>query len=588
MSILCNGSIYRKDPDLTIHAEASGSVRVARQGTTAGIVLDPHIYNVWCAADGNTVAEVASRAQVSMYLAACSLTVLQRAGLLSGERGVLLGRGDEEATEAGVPRHDSDLDSSRIVAIVIHHDEDADLDACLHSLSRGNGVTKSSLTLVAAAAVRVDTEGVGVVDCTRDDLVEMLQQALNQVHTDLVLVLDSQVTLAAGAVKEMARILDLRHDLAAVSPRVMWKAWPGVIVSHGDWRTDAREVWASPHTGSVDVHQFRTRWHEAPAVHFGAALLRCAAVHDVPLPLTGSTLDWIGVQWSRLIRKRGYHTVAALHALAYGPWPMPASTGLEVLEPTAWPVDWPRPLVENGMPAVTVDSVRGAYCHDPNVSPGGVHPRVVVVAGNRPRVGDVLECLMDTCDVQRVDPIPSAHDLIYQCCQGADLIVASEEAVAWLAFLQHWPGPIVLDAPPVGDRFALPFETLGQVDGVVCIGARELGLWLDRLPDKVPTTAIPLPAGDGVWVVTMTVEAAGLVDADVPGVVSLADFCRQPAMAPRRELEVRVGVAEIQPPPPPPTSLGELPAKAWRMIRERGVRATAGEVRQYVRWKVGL
>jgi hypothetical protein len=59
-------------------------------------------------------------------------------------------------------------------------------------------------------------------------------------------------------------------------------------------------------------------------------------------------------------------------------------------------------------------------------------------------------------------------------------------------------------------------------------------------------------------------------------------------MAPDRELDVFLGKDAVQPPPPPPTATRDLPAKAWQILRQRGGHATAREVAQYLRWKLGL
>ncbi|MBN1658372.1 MAG: glycosyltransferase family 2 protein [Anaerolineae bacterium] len=583
-------STYLQPPHLAVHVQEGGWARVQWVGADEGLLLDPQIYQVWSAATHDTLADVAVQTGVSTYLTACIITLLQRVGLLAPASFDPVTLRDPSAVRAWrfscaqVPAINLEPRPPEkrpgVPAIVVHHDAEADLGACLHSLwQQGEGMM-DEIRVLASARPREEVQRARVVECDPCGLIAALAAELSRARGDAVLLLDSRVTLADGAMAEMVHVLDLRADVAAVAPRVMWQAWPAIVTRVGDWRLAPDEGWPSPHTGHVDVGQFARRWQEMPGVHFQAVLLRSAALQRVALPEGVPTFDWLGAAWSVEVRRRGYRTLAALQSLAYGPWPSPGHMGAEVGDHD-WPAGGPRPLVEHGMPALTVENVRAVYCHCAHVSPRGMRPRVVVVDASGPHVAAIVRALSAACEVTCIDPFPADEPLLREQLQGADVVVASATVIAKYDFLQKWPGAILLDALPAEPGSRAEAALLRRVDGAVCLCTPGPGLPAGSDPgEQVPE--------DEAWVITTggSRAAVGSVESRTGG-MPLAAFCRRPTMAPGREIEVGLGPAALQPPPPPPTPLSMLPAKAWQMWRQHGTGDTLREVGRFLRWKVG-
>jgi hypothetical protein len=68
--------------------------------------------------------------------------------------------------------------------------------------------------------------------------------------------------------------------------------------------------------------------------------------------------------------------------------------------------------------------------------------------------------------------------------------------------------------------------------------------------------------------------------------MSLVRFCQQSRYAPGRQLAALLHFDPVL--HPLPTPLRALPTKAWQMLKQQGLRGTAREVRQYIRWKIGI
>ncbi len=487
--------IYRHRSSLTVDVESDGWANVRLPDEQAGIVLDPMLFAIWSAAKEQTLAQIAQTVQVSEYMASCALAVLQRAGLL----------------QAQVPAASS-LSTwatrSPVSVAIIHHHAQANLDGCIASVLEQGYPDLAEITVISTAPASTRVKEARVVRCQDAALVHTLVEQLRQVAGEAVLLLDSRVGLAPGALAEMVRALELRDDVAAVAPRVMWRQWPGFVVQAGDWRS-AAEPRRNPYAGHLDVGQFE-RWQESPAVSVSAGLIRRANLEQVGLPDTEQGLDWFGAAWCYQARLHGYHILTALQAVAFGPWPGAinlmhetrnklrfvarnfesgnAKKRIEIYrqqdrqcpaaERDARRRGWaafrssrvkrrgvahpprsdellnalapPEPALTlcQGQPALTVDNVRAVYGQHAAIAPLPVRRRVVFVGPETDRRRAMAQQLAETCEVGCVAPRDEDDASLRQLCASADLVLVSAGAFQRFDFLYHWPGPILVDSPP--------------------------------------------------------------------------------------------------------------------------------------------
>jgi hypothetical protein len=580
-----NVIVPRQRADQVVVPQPDGWFRIHLPDESTGIALDPVVSAIWSAADGQSVADIARSAQVSTYLASCTLAVLQHAGLLIG-------------AVAAVPTtpQNNPLPELRttVSAIIVHRDSQPgpqdrlDLGGCLASVLGQEHPFLVEIVVLTTQPAKLDATAVRLVQCQDAALTQTLDEQMNLAAGEAILLLDSQISLGAGSLAEMAHILGLRDDIAAVAPRVMWKHWPGFVAYLGDWRRVAG-MDLNPYAGQLDVGQFGRRWQKTPAVHPTAALIdrsiwrqgRWDTEHD---------LDWMLADWCEGVRKRGYHVLAATQALAYGPWPRRTALAGDQTGQVAhgeesrggWNLPGHGPMVHEGAPALTTDGVRGVYCQYPAIAPLLIRRRIAVLAEETPRRQALVRDLATTCELNWIEPNVEEEEARQQC-QAADMIITATECLTRFKFLRRWHRPVLLEAPPA-DAPAEELESwLQAVDGLVCDSRGEGQAWSERLA-RMQHTETPLREGGfpGNRAVLLSIQDGS---ASVP---YLAEFCQRPRMAPDRELDVFLGKDAVQPPPPPPTPIRALPTKAWQTVRQRGGQATVREVAQYVRWKLGL
>jgi hypothetical protein len=246
-----------------------------------------------------------------------------------------------------------------------------------------------------------------------------------------------------------------------------------------------------------------------------------------------------------------------------------------------WMLRGHGPMVHEGAPALTLDGVRGLYSQYPAIAPLVIRSRVAILGAEMSRHQALVRDLAATCELNWIEP--DVEEEARQQCQTADMIITAAECLARFEFLQRWPRPVLLEAPPA-DAFTEALESwLLAVDGLVCDSEAEGKEWSKRLARMQHGEPLlregSFPGDRPILLSTQDESAAG---------PSLAGFCQRPRMAPDRELEMFLGRDAVQPPPPPPTPIRTLPTKAWQTLRRQGGRATVREVAQYVRWKLGL
>jgi hypothetical protein len=491
--------IYRKRAGLIVDVQPNGWAHMRLIEGQAGIALDPLLFAVWSAAKGHTLEDIAQSAQLSTYLVSCALAVLQQAGLLQDSESA-----DWRKLSGPVATHAK----SSISALIVHHHPQADLDRCVTSVLSQGHPSLVEIKVVAALPAPLQAEGVHLIQCESSSLADSLVEQLTQVAGEATLVLDSQASLAPGGLAEMACALELRSDIAAVTPRVMWHRWPAFVVQVGDWR-DGAEASPNPYMGHLDVGQFE-RWQEIPAISWVGGLLSRAAIQQVGLPASEHGYAGIGAHWCRQARLWGYHILAALQALAYGPWPEstdlvrstadrsePGPHHFEPERPRAWnKVSWrserlrlseeaascrrgwatflsglsdtgdtkhlprsdrdldpiapsgPGPMLHDGMPSLTVDNVRGLYSQYPAVAPLPIRSRVVFLGQETYRHRAMARQLGKTCEVGWVVPADDDQEWLYRLCGAADLVITAAEPLRRLGLLQYWHRPILVDMQP--------------------------------------------------------------------------------------------------------------------------------------------
>ncbi|MCP4538740.1 MAG: glycosyltransferase family 2 protein [Chloroflexi bacterium] len=443
------------------------------------------------------MAEILQTVSVSKYLASCALTALQYAGLL------------QKAPPVPSPIDNSTwATKSSVSAVIVHSHAQADLDKCLDSVLGQEYPALTQVTVIVTTPVALCDKEIRLVSCQDVSFPHTLVEQLAQVGGDAILLLDSQIDLAPGALAEMVRACELRDDVAAVAPRVMWRQWPGFVVQAGDWRS-ATEPQRNPYAGCLDVGQFE-RWQESPAMSVSAGLISRTALEQVGLPDAGHGLDWLGAAWCYQARLHGYHILTALQAVAVGPWPGAVDLMQETRDKLRFvarnfesshakkqieiyrqqdqqcPPDerdarrrgWasfrssrvkrrgvthparsdellnalapPEPalMLRQGQPLLTVDNIRAVYGQYPAIAPLPMRRRVVFVGLETDRRRAMAQQLAETCEVGCITPRDEDDASLRQLCATADLVVVSAEAFHHFDFLYHWHGPILVDSPP--------------------------------------------------------------------------------------------------------------------------------------------
>jgi hypothetical protein len=586
-----DATVLRQRADLVVIPQPDGWFRIHLPDDSTGVILDPIVSAIWSAADGQPLAKVAQSAQVSAYLASCTMAVLQRAGMLIGDAPTVPTNQENgpplelRTTVSAIIIH---RDSQPILADRPDREDRRDLEGCLTSVLGQEHSSPVEIVVVTTKPAKLDATAVRLVQCQDDALAQTLDEQMSLAAGEAILLLDSQISLGAGSLAEMVRILGQRDDIAAVAPRVMWKQWPGFVTYVGDWRS-VPGIDINPYAGQLDVGQFGRRWQKTPAVHPSGGLIdrtiwqqeRWGREHDP---------DWMLADWCERVQKRGYHVLAATQALAYGPWLgrtalVKEQTGQVVQDDGrrgGWIPPGHGPMVHEEAPALTLDGVRSVYSQYPVVAPLVVRRRVAVLAEETPRRQALLRDLTSTCELNWIEPDVEEKEARQQC-QTADMIITTAECLARFKFLQRWHRPVLSVTPPADAFTEAPESWLLAVDGLVCDSQEEGQAWSEHLA-SMQHTQPPLregrfPGGRVMLLSTQDESAA---------YPSLAEFCQKPHMAPDRELDVYLGKDEVVLPPPPPTPIQALPAKAWETLRQRGGQATAREVAQYVRWKLGL
>jgi hypothetical protein len=255
---------YRRRDGLAIDKQADDWAIIHPPGDHQGVALDPLIFAIWSATEGQATTELAQSLHIPTYLASCALAVLQRAGLLQA--------------------------------------------------STLNPQPQPSILNLNVQPLPIEAENVHLIQ--RDDWACALSERLPQMEAQAVLLLDSRVRLSTGALSEMTHTLTLRDDIAAVAPRVIWESWPRFVV-HAGKREGANGC--TSYAGHLDVGQFK-RWREVHSIHPAGGLLRREALQKVEISSEAAP-EQAMKNWSHRIRWQGYHILSALQAIAYGPWP---------------------------------------------------------------------------------------------------------------------------------------------------------------------------------------------------------------------------------------------------------------------------
>jgi hypothetical protein len=268
-------------------------------------------------------------------------------------------------------------------------------------------------------------------------------------------------------------------------------------------------------------------------------------------------------------------------------------------------------MLHQGQPALTVDNVRAVYSQHPTIAPLPIRRRIVFVGAETYRHRAMVQQLSETCEVSYVVPGDNDDEILCQLCDTADLVIATTESFQRFDFLHCWHRPVLVDSPPltpsVPDEAAHDTalheqnETVAEtqqlwiqiVDGVVCTTEAERAYWLDQfeLATQAHLDLYPWQVVSNRDNLVMVVPTPRDTQADEDlawsqAIVPLAQFCQQPRYA----LDRQVNVLLFREPalPPLPTPLWALPAKVWQVLRQSGWRKTTYEMRQYIRWKIGI
>lgn len=509
------GSVtYSRRRDLRIDVQADGWARVFRPDDEIGLALDPKFLAIYSAARDCTAREVGNSVGVSNYLASSALAVLSHAGLISSEP---------------PPPHPSSTSSpppvgnASVSALVVHHHPRGALDTSVGSVLNQGYPALNEIVVLAGRSTSFRERGVRVVRSYGAGSADSLIEQLHELTGDAFLLLDSRVSLAPGALEEMVYTLELRSDIAAVAPRIMWTRWPRFVVGLGDWGS-VEGASPGPYTGYLDVDQFE-RWQEVPAISSWAGLISRRALRQ-----TGHSEGEGAVtpmnDWCLQARLNGNHIVAATRALAYGPWLATAElsgedavaaqnveTGpaisdlveqlLEIPVRCAyWPEDLPLPkagaVLHESRPALTIEGLRGLYSHYRLVTPLPIRRRVAFVAQESSRHRRLAQQLSRDCEVNWISSCEAEDEQACLFCREADLLITTADSLMRCGCLQKTGRPTLLDtqSPAVladgtagRDKKPLWKQALEQtswdwlevVDGIVCASEEERSYWLGAL-----------------------------------------------------------------------------------------------------------
>lgn len=515
MSVPMDAVIYHRRRDLRVAVEADGWAHICRPGDEIGIKLDPKFFAIWSAVQGSAARELARSVGLSDYLVSSALTVLSRGGLVQREP-----TASPSASNSACP-----VAKTPISVLIVHRCSPADLRLSVDSVLEQGYSGLAEILVVTEQPASYREHDVQVTRCEGVWAVDALVREMSELTGEALLLIDSRVRLAPGALEAMVLALQLRKDIAAVAPRIMWDRWPGFVVGLGDWGATGM-VPVSPCTGHLDVGQF-LRWQELPAISLWAGLISREALQPrEEVETSGGTacLD----EWCTRIRLEGKHIVGASRAIAYGPWPDPSelchnrgATSWGADEPPSipdlvdivspipmryaqWPDDLPLPeadvALRDGVPALTVQGLRGLYSHYPLVAPRPIRGRVVFVGGDTSRHRHMAQQLNLGCEVNRIPLNELEEGNLSLSEQAADVLITTVEAVSRFDGLLRGKLPTLVDvhsAVALHDRLRgvneeplwKQVETLVEessdwleaVDGVLCTSDEARLYWLGQL-----------------------------------------------------------------------------------------------------------
>jgi hypothetical protein len=219
--------------------------------------------------------------------------------------------------------------------------------------------------------------------------------------------------------------------------------------------------------------------------------------------------------------------------------------------------------------------------------------------------------LAETCEVNCIVPRDEDDASLRQLCATADLVIVSAEPFQHFSFLHHWHRPILVDSPPltlsVFDEVArdmalrerdettdeMPRHWIQLVDGVVCASEAERSHWLEQFERAIQARSNSHPWQDALNRDSLLMVVPTPTNAQVDeglawtqAIAPLLQFCQQPYHALDRQIDALL----FREPklPPLPTPIWALPAKVWQTLRQNGWRKMTYEMRQYIRWKIGI
>lgn len=508
--------VYQRRSDLHVDVEPGGWARVSLPGDETGVALDPKLFAIWWAAESCTPQEVARKVGISSYAASSALAALAHGGLL-----------ECQGTSARVNQPSSPKVSSPVSVLIVQRHRQAGVEASVRSVLAQAYPALAEILVLARSVTRYREEEVRIVPFDSAASAESLVRRTSEAGEGALLLLDSRVSLAPGALSEMIYTLELRGDVAAVAPRIMWNRWPTFVVgvgSRGGGPATGSGYWA----GCLDVGQF-PRWCEVPALSGWAGLMSYEALRSTGLFKIDDLGTWI-TKWCRGVRLAGDHILAATGALVYGPWPeVSEGSGKKRRkeEATESPIEPPASVVgpwswsghcadvqdrvaleadsvlHHGRAALTVEAVRGLYNHYPAISPLPIRRRVLFLGKETPRRRGITRQLTAVADVSWIAPRDGDDQRLQHLCQGTDVLIIGAESVQRCGSLGKIGCPVLVDVqPPVtpSSRVEIArsrplYEQVGAfadasddwlegVDGVICASEEERLYWLGQLAGR--------------------------------------------------------------------------------------------------------